>query len=69
MLHIAPVRALLAIPSLLILDEAFAYMDDAGIDRVLSIIPPDIITIVVSKNPVVNKFVEKSYRLKYGIIA
>ncbi|MEE4115833.1 MAG: ABC transporter ATP-binding protein [Marinilabiliaceae bacterium] len=69
MLHIALVRALLAKPSLLILDEAFAYMDDASIDRVLSIIPRDIISIVVSKNPVVNKFVDKSFRLKDGIIA
>lgn len=67
--QIALVRALLAEPSLLILDEAFAYMDDASIERVLSVIPRDIITIVVSKNPVVNKFVDKSYRLKDGIIA
>ena len=67
--QIALVRALLAAPSLLILDEAFAYMDDVKIEKTFGHIPRDIITLVVSKNPVVNKYVDKSIQLKDGIIA
>ncbi len=65
---IALVRAELSDGDMLILDEAFSYMDNADIEWFMDYLPDASTALIVSRNPLVSKFVNKEFTLKNGII-
>ncbi|MEZ5000300.1 MAG: hypothetical protein R2727_06515, partial [Bacteroidales bacterium] len=65
---IAFARALLRKPSILVLDEAFSFMDDDDIGRAIDLIPEKVITLIISRNPVVMKRAYRVFELRNGIL-
>lgn len=66
---IAFARALLSKPSVLLLDEAFGFMDEEDIRKALNLIPAGIITLFVSRSTIVMDFSDRVYRLRGGVLA
>jgi len=65
---IALVRAILCSGDMLILDEAFSYMDNTDIESFMSYLPDSLTALIVSRNPVVKQKVDKVYTLSNGIL-
>ena len=65
---IAIVRALLRRPPVLVLDEAFSFMDNDDIDRALALIPEGTITLLVSRNSAVIKKASRAFILRDGTL-
>ncbi len=63
---IALIRALLRNPSLLILDEAFNFMDEEDIDEAFKLIPKDTIVLFVTRSTKALQHADKVFSLRDG---
>lgn len=65
---ISLVRALLSKGDVLILDEAFTYMDNVDIELYMTYLSDLDTALIVSRNTIVSNYVDKEFTLKDGVI-